>query len=263
MTLDKQAPILVFDSGVGGISVLRWVIKEMPCEDIIYFGDSANAPYGTRSKEELQELIFAHVENYLARGIKGVCVACNTATSAAVRLMREKYPELPIVGIEPAIKPAVEAGTNQRVLVLATPFTIEGSKLRHLEERFEKEAEIFPLAAPGLMEYVERGETDGPQLEAFLKELLSPFVGKVDSVVLGCTHYPFVADMVSAIMGKNVKIFEGGQGTAREMRRRLMVAGLLKDDCGEKGEVTIENSLEGHAKEEKIQLSVKLLTLTE
>ncbi|MDE7312808.1 MAG: glutamate racemase [Eubacterium sp.] len=247
-------PIGVFDSGIGGISVLKELYKIMPGEHYIYFGDSQNAPYGTRPLEEIRRLTIANVEFLLKQGAKGIVVACNTATSAAVRILRGMYPDVPLVGIEPAIKPAALQPGHPTILVMATPMTIQGKKYRNLMANYEAQADIIGLPCPGLVEFVESGNTDGDDLRAFLERLLEPYAGKIDSIVLGCTHYPFVRGLIQEIAGAQVRIFDGGNGTAREMRRRLKEAGLLSKDAG-CGSVTFENSL---AKEEEIELSKTL-----
>ena len=252
----KGRPIGVFDSGVGGISVLRELIGVMPCENYIYLGDSKNAPYGTKSLEEVRELSFANARMLLEQGAKGLVVACNTATSAAVRLMRGMYPDLPIVGIEPALKPAALQKEHPRVLVMATPMTVHQEKFRQLMARYEQKAEIFPLPCPGLMEFVEAGDLESDRLRSFLQELLGPYLDKqLDSVVLGCTHYPFARRMIRQIVGEKVTIFDGGEGTAREMRRRLAAADLL-NPSQEPGWVRFENSV---ATQEELDLCERLL----
>ncbi len=256
MKKQKNMPIAVFDSGLGGVSVLRELIKVMPEEDFCYFGDSANAPYGVRPTEEVCRMTTSHVEDFLQMGVKGVAIACNTATSAAVRVLRQMYPDLPLVGIEPAVKPAVEAFPKGRILVMATPMTIREEKLAHLIQEFGGEAEVLPLACPGLMDFVEAGHIDGPEIRGFLRDLLAPFVGNVDAVVLGCTHYPFVAKSISYVLGENVAIFDGGEGTARELRRRLEVEQLLRENSGFQGNITYRNSDDS---EEKEKLFWKLL----
>lgn len=248
---DKDRPIGVFDSGVGGISVLRELYKIMPEEDYIYFGDSMNAPYGTKPVEEIRRLTIANVKTLLGQGAKGIVVACNTATAAAVRMLREMYPKLPLVGIEPAVKPAALQPGHPRVLVMATPMTIRGDKYKNLMARYEDKADIIGLPCPGLMEFVESGNTDGDDLRAFLLELLSPYLRDIDAIVLGCTHYPFVRAAITQIAGERVRIYDGGNGTAREMRRRLAVAGLCTERSRQ-GNVVFENSL---ATEEEIELS--------
>ena len=223
----RDLPVGVFDSGFGGISVLREIVKQLPGEDVLFYGDSANAPYGTRSIEEVQQLTLNCVEEMRKKGIKALVVACNTATSAAISLLRSTYTDMPVIGIEPAIKPASRIGEHPRVLVLATPATIEGEKFHRLSSFVGQEAEIIPAGCPGLMEFVERLELSGPGLDDYLEKLLSPYrESGVDAVVLGCTHYPFLKDAISHAIGEEIPIFDGSEGTARELGRRLKEAGL-------------------------------------
>lgn len=253
-----RQPIGVFDSGVGGISVLRECVKIMPNEDFIYYGDSKNAPYGTKPTEVVRELTIAQVKRFLEIPIKGCVIACNSATSAAVRVLREMYPNLPLVGIEPALKPASLYKRDPRVLVLATPMTIKEEKFKNLLAKYEDKATIYGLPCPGLMEYVEEGKYDTSEVSNFLEELLAPYRGGViDAVVLGCTHYPFVKDKISQVLGPGVRVFDGGEGTAREMRRRIDVAGLLTDKTT-RGEVIFENSSDDKS---KIELCNRLLNM--
>lgn len=257
IALNRQ-PIGVFDSGVGGISVLRECVKIMPNEDFIYYGDSKNAPYGTKPTEVVRELTIAQVKRFLEIPIKGCVIACNSATSAAVRVLREMYPNLPLVGIEPALKPASLYKRDPRVLVLATPMTIKEEKFKNLLTKYEDKATIYGLPCPGLMEYVEEGKYDTSEVSNFLEELLAPYRGGViDAVVLGCTHYPFVKDKISQVLGPGVRVFDGGEGTAREMRRRIDVAGLLTDKTT-RGEVIFENSSDDKS---KIELCNRLLNM--
>lgn len=268
----RTQPIAVFDSGVGGISVLKELVKILPNENYIYFGDSKNAPYGMKTIEEVRRLTTDCAEALFKRGAKALVVACNTATSAAVRTLREKHPDIPIVGIEPAVKPAVSIGKSTteaegrfpndgripRVLVLATPMTIREEKFKTLMNRYTDQGEIIPLPCPGLMDYVERGDLHSPDFRKYLEELLYEYTqDKVDAAVLGCTHYPFARDLIQEILGEDVVILDGGEGTAREMKRRLEVAGLL-NPSKEKGEILFENSLED---ENKIKLCKRLLDL--
>lgn len=248
---NQDRPIGVFDSGIGGISVLRELYAIMPEEDYIYFGDSVHAPYGTKTLAQVRELTVANVKELLRQGAKGIVVACNTATSAAVRILRNMYPELPLVGIEPALKPAALQPGHPKVLVMATPMTIREEKFQRLVEQYEFDADIIGLPCPGLMEFVEAGNTDGEDLRDFLEDLLAPYLRDIDSIVLGCTHYPFVQRVIQDIAGERVRIFDGGAGTAREMRRRLELAGL-RTVRAKKGTVLFENSL---ATEEEIELS--------
>ena len=183
---EKNKPVGVFDSGVGGISVLRELVRVMPNEDFIYFGDSVNAPYGTKSVSEIRELTIRNVEKLLEMGAKSIVVACNTATSAAVAVLRKMYPELPLVGIEPAIKPAVLHKPDSRVVVMATPMTIKQEKFQRLMNMYKDKAEIVPLPCPGLMEFVEKGNFDGEDLYKYLTELFWSVNDKpIDSIVLG------------------------------------------------------------------------------
>ena len=175
----KTDPIAVFDSGMGGISVLKEMVRLMPEEDFIYFGDSLHAPYGTKTTEEVRELTIGHIQHFIEDlHAKAIAVACNTATSAAVRMLRQMYPDVPLVGVEPAIKPAVLACSHPRVLVMATPVTLKEEKFHHLEAIYDEQAEIIPLPCPGLMEFVEKGILEGEELEHFLREKISPYLEK-------------------------------------------------------------------------------------
>ena len=223
--------IAVFDSGVGGISVLRHLVRIMPEERFLYFGDSANAPYGTRTKEEVKQLTFAAAEKLLARGIKALVVACNTATSAAIRDLRSAYPELIIIGIEPALKLAADKFPGGHLGVMATPMTLREEKFSRLMERFRESCEIYKIPAPGLVELIESGKADSPDAEALLQDLFAPYP-KLDALVLGCTHYPFAAKAIGRVLGREVALLDGGDGTARETRRRLKEAGLLRSGEG-------------------------------
>ncbi len=239
---NNKSPIGVFDSGVGGISVLKEAFNIMPNEDFIFFGDCENAPYGTKPVDKIKELTFKNVEYLLNLGAKAIMVACNTATSAAVRSLREMYPELPIVGIEPAIKPAVEAFSEGNILVMATPMTIKQDKFKFLLEKYRGNADVVPMACPGLMEFVERGELDTPELKAYLEQIItleewdSDGIKKhFDVIVLGCTHYPFVKKAIREVAGDGPMIIDGSLGTAQELKRRIAVAGLDNPDKDREG----------------------------
>lgn len=239
----RNMPIAVFDSGVGGVSVLREMVRLMPKEDFYFFGDSIHAPYGTKTPEMIRKLTVENLERMAARGIKGIVLACNTATSAAISVLREIYTEIPVVGIEPAVKPAVMEKEGARVLVLATPMTVQGTKFRNLIAKYEDQATVIPVGCPGLMEFVEEGKLEGPELEAYLKKLLYPYrSGGVDAVVLGCTHYPFVKKAIADVIGPEVHILDGSAGTARELKRRLTQMDLLTDRRTE-GTVIFEESI--------------------
>ena len=230
--------IAVFDSGVGGISVLRHLVRVLPEERFLYFGDSANAPYGTKTREQVKDLTFAAAEKLMARGIKALVVACNTATSAAITDLRNAYPDLIVIGIEPALKLAADKFPEGRLGVMATPMTLREKKFAKLMERFQESCEIYKIPAPGLVELIESGKADSAETDELLRELFAPYPG-LDALVLGCTHYPFAKKAIARVLGQDVALLDGGDGTARETRRRLEAAGLLRS--GE-GSVTIENS---------------------
>ena len=236
----KHDYIAVFDSGVGGISVLRHLVRILPGERFIYYGDSANAPYGSRSTQEVRALTLAAVEKLLAEyPLKALVIACNTATAAAVNHVRAAHPELIVVGIEPALKVASDHFPGGRVGVLATEVTLREEKFDTLLHRFDESVTISKIPAPGLVELVEKGRVDAPETEALLKTVLSPYLGKLDAVVLGCTHYPFARNAIRRVLGENVVLLDGGEGTARETRRRLELANLLENGSGE---VILRNS---------------------
>ncbi len=240
---EKNSPIGVFDSGMGGVSVLRKLSRVMPGEDFIYFGDSINAPYGTKSKEEIRELTEKAFDYLREKGCKAVVIACNTATSAAAKHLREKYPEYPIIGLEPALKPAALSMDYPKVLAMATPLTLKEEKFNSLMAQFESEAEFIKLPAPKLVEYIESGELDSEEEIAYLEEILAPYGGnKVDAVVLGCTHFPFARKTIQKILGDEVLVFDGGLGAARQCRRVLESKNLLNGK-EEGGTVIFLNSI--------------------
>lgn len=243
LKINKDQPIGFMDSGLGGISVLREAVKLMPNEDYIYYGDSKNAPYGIKSQEEIRRLTFHVVDKLLERGIKGLAVACNTATSAAVKILRVKYPELPIVGIEPAIKPAVVQSKGGRILVLATPMTIKQEKFRQLLGKYAGQADIVPVPCEGLMEFVERGELEGEHLDDYFDAKIGKYlIPATESIVLGCTHYPFLKKELKAYLGdRDIELIDGSLGTVKELHRRLEEKALLKEGT-KKGNVEFINS---------------------
>lgn len=223
--------IAVFDSGVGGLSVLRHLQQRMPGENYLYFGDCANAPYGSRSTEEVRALTLAAVETILhAYPVKALVVACNTATAAAITTLREKYPERIVIGIEPALKLAVDRFPGGRIGVMATEVTLREEKFDMLLHRFDAGCTVEKIPAPGLVELIEQGKVDSPETDRLLEKLLLPYAGKLDALVLGCTHYPFAANAISRVLGPKVILLDGGEGTAKETERRLAAANLLRAD---------------------------------
>ena len=223
----------VFDSGVGGISVLRHLRKLLPNERFLYYGDSANAPYGHRTTAQVEALTLAAAEKMMDFGLKALVVACNTATAAAIVTLRKTYPELIVIGIEPALKPAVDQFPTGHIGVMATEVTLREEKFDALMRRCGETATITKIPAPGLVELVEAGKADSAEAEVLLSALLSPYAGKLDALVLGCTHYPFAVGAIRKILGPRVVLVDGGEGTARETQRRLAQAGLLYEGPGE------------------------------
>ena len=248
-------PVAVFDSGMGGVSVLRELVHLMPEEDYLYYGDSANAPYGTRPVENVRELTLRRIGMLHDRWIKAAVIACNTATSAAIGPLRSTFPDIPIIGMEPAVKPAVLAHPRGRVLVLATPLTLREEKLRSLLAQFAPPAEIVRIPCPELVSFVERGNLDGPEVYAYLREKLGEYRGSADAAVLGCTHFPFLRRAIRDVLGPNTELFDGGAGTARETKHQLEAHGT-RALSGRKGTVTIENSREDP---QEIALTERLL----
>ena len=254
--MDRHDPIGFFDSGLGGISVLRETLRLLPREDYIYFGDSLHAPYGVKPAEEVKALCASAVEHLIRQGAKAIVIACNTATSVAAAELRRRYPHIPIIGTEPAVKPAVERHPGGRILIMATAMTLKEQKFQDLWNQYREQAEIIPVPCSGLMEFVEQGILRGEELENFLMDKLMPFMKvPVDAVVLGCTHYPFLRGAIRHLVGRTPEIMDGSDGIARQLHRRLKELGLLNDRL-ENGSVDFQNSLEGT---EILELSRKLL----
>ncbi|MBS6600495.1 MAG: glutamate racemase [Clostridium sp.] len=240
---NKSMPIGFFDSGVGGLSVLKEAIKLMPNENYIYFGDSKNAPYGVKNVDDVKELTYNAFNLLREKGAKAVVVACNTATSAAVADLRKDYKDIPIVGIEPALKPAVELNRDGAIVIMATPMTLREKKFGNLMNKYNGGKEIIPMPCAGLVEFIESGDLDGDDLKDYLKDKFSEFKGqKIGSVVLGCTHYPFVRKAIQETIGNNIPVIDGGLGTCKELRRRLANQNLINDST-KKGNIEIYNSL--------------------
>ncbi len=254
--MGRLSPIGVFDSGVGGISVLKEIIKLMPNERYIYYGDSANAPYGVKTDEEVYVLTENVFHRLLDMGAKAVVIACNTATSVAVRKFRLKYPDIPIVGIEPAIKPAAENHKGGRIVVMATSVTLRRQKFADLMDNYAQNAEIIPVPCPGLVNFVEQDRTDSQEMMDYLKERFDPLKDRpIDAVVLGCTHYPFIAEQIREIVGPHAVFYDGGAGVARELRRRIEAKDLLNQIKHGKIDIEIINS----GGQDLVDLSKRLL----
>lgn len=246
----------VMDSGVGGITVLRRMMDELPHERFVFFGDTAHAPYGDRTREEVLGYTRAIVDDLRDEGAKAVVIACNTATSAAVATLRAEHPEVPIVGVEPALKPAVLAHPAGQVLVMATALTLHLDKYQDLVKRWGHSAEVHEVACVGLMERIEREHWEEPDLIELLQTLVGGYAGAVDAVVLGCTHYPFVKEQIRAVLG-HVDIFDGALGTARQLRTRLVQEDLLAPDDAT-GCVSFRSSTPGREELARYQRFLKL-----
>ena len=234
--MGSTSPIGVFDSGLGGISVVRQMVKDMPGEHVLYFGDSANAPYGTKTPEQVRALSFDIVEHFVKQGVKAVVIACNTATSAAVNDLREQY-DIPIIGMEPALKIACDRGDvpsdphhiPQRVIVAATPLTLRERKFAKLMDRFDSDNEIYKEPCPDLVEIVESGRLDDHDL--VMRTLHGYFdqydLDRIDSVVLGCTHFVFYRDYFRELLPERAAIIDGNEGTVRHLGVVLESLGKL------------------------------------
>ena len=220
-------PIGVFDSGVGGLSVLREIRRELPGEDLIYVADSGYAPYGDRPEEYVRGRAIAVMEFLRSQGAKAVVVACNTATGVAVDALRARY-DVPIVAIEPAVKPAAAQTRSRVVGVLATTKTLAGQKFAKLVSTYAGDVEVLTQAAPGLVDQVEAGQLTSPSTRSLVEQYLRPMLDKgADTIVLGCTHYPFLGDVIREVAGPSVTVIDSAIPVARELRRRLLAGSLL------------------------------------
>ena len=230
-------PIGVFDSGVGGLSVLRAIREQMPEESVIYFGDQGHIPYGPRPMAQIQDFSETITRFLLDRGAKIVVVACNTASAAALTYLRQTFLEVQFVGMEPAVKTAAEHTETGVVGVLATPATFQGALYASVVERFANGVQLLQNTCPGLVQQIEKGDLDGPQTRKILEDALTPMLGKnIDTVVLGCTHYPFVIPLIERIVGDKVRVIDPAPAVARQAKR-LLEAGGLKSPNGARGEI--------------------------
>lgn len=225
----KDAPIGIFDSGVGGLSVAREIRRRLPHERLLYFADHAFCPYGGRPLEEIRRRSVEVVGDLVERGVKAVVVACNTASGAALETLRERF-TIPIVGLEPAVKPATERSRNKRVGVLATEATLRSARFHRLLDAYARDVEVYQRASPELVELVEAGEMQGAEVEGFLASTLAPVREQgIDTLVLGCTHYPFLRTAIAEVMGAGVEIIDSGEAVARQVERVLQERGALAD----------------------------------
>jgi glutamate racemase len=224
----SQSPIGVFDSGMGGLSVLRAIHAQLPHEALHYVADSGHAPYGDKSPALIQERAEKVVGFLLSKGVKAVVVACNTVTGLSISQLRQRFPMLPMVAIEPAVKPAVAQTRSGTVAVLATRNTIASPGLARLIEQHAKGVRVLAQACPGWVEFVERGEWDQPPALEAVRQQVQPLLDQgADVLALGCTHYPFLRAAIEAVAGPGVQIIDPAPAVARELARRLAADHLL------------------------------------
>jgi glutamate racemase len=252
----NEMPIGFFDSGLGGIGLLAHSVKALPNERFIYYGDSANAPYGTKSAEKVRSLTMDAASLMVNEGIKALVVACNTASGAAAAKLREIY-DFPIIALEPALKVAEEHHLSGIIPVLATPLTLASVQYAKLHEKYGTHAVSLPC--PGLMEFVEREELDSNDLYRYLKELFKPFEGsEIDAVVLGCTHYLFIRGAIQKSLPESVRIIDSNEGVTRQLQRKLEEYGLLRSDAATGG-ISIHSS-GGPEKENQMLRMLRLIS---
>lgn len=223
-----NSPIGIFDSGVGGLSVLRAVRRALPHEAVLFMGDQSHVPYGPRTKDQIRDFSRTITSFLLSQGAKLIVVACNTASAAALHTLRDEFPDVPFVGMEPAVKPAAETTHTGKVGVLATPTTFAGELYASVVERFANGVTLFQDTCPGLVEQIEQGNLNGPETRRILENALTPMLaGGIDMVVMGCTHYPFVIPLIEEITGPGVRTIDPAPAVARQVRRLLEQRDLI------------------------------------
>ncbi len=241
MNLESTSPIGVFDSGLGGLSVLGAIRKMLPAENLIYYGDSANAPYGVKPRQQVRQLSVRICDELVDQGVKAIVVACNTATSAAISDLRRRY-DIPIVGMEPALKPAVQQTETGIVAVLATELTLRESKFQGLLEQFRTGRKICSVPCPELVTLVESGIIDGYIAETAVENCLKGLdVSSLAAVVLGCTHYVFLKPVFEKLLGPRTLIIDGNRGTVLHLKKLLGDRKMLSQSLTE-GSIRIFNS---------------------
>lgn len=218
----------VFDSGVGGLSVWREIVRQLPHSDTLYVADQAHVPYGPRPLEEVQAFAEGIARFLLEEGARAIVVACNTASAAALHPLRAAFPHIPFIGMEPAVKPAAQNTRTGVVGVIATPATFQGELFASLLERFASDVRVLTQVCPGLVEAVEKGEVDTPQTEALVRTCLRPLLeAGIDELVLGCTHYPFLRGVIERTVGPAVEIVDPAPAVARQVERVLTGQGQV------------------------------------
>jgi glutamate racemase len=225
-----MARVGIFDSGVGGLSVVREIMAQLPGQPLIYLADQVNAPYGVRSLEEIRELSDGITQFLLEQGAGVIVIACNTASAAALRWLRERHPDVPFVGMEPAVKPAAERTKTRQIGVLATPATFQGELFASLVDRYGADVQVRTQVCPLFVPLVEAGELDSERTRAAVREYVRPLVDAgVDELVLGCTHYPFLMPLIAEVAGPGVEIIDPAPAVARQTGRVLAQRGWTAD----------------------------------
>lgn len=226
--MDKHVAIGVFDSGLGGISVLHAIRRLLPSESLIYIADSAHVPYGEKAPEFIVQRSLAISEFLLAQPVKAIVVACNTATAAAVSELRKRWPDVLFVGMEPAVKPAVQASQTGKIGVLATTGTLRSARFAALLERFASDVEVITQPCPGLVELIEAGELDSAVTQTLLSSYVEPLLqAGCDTLILGCTHYPLLKPLLRRMVPEHVQLIDTGDAVARRLQSELGKQGLL------------------------------------
>ena len=221
----------IFDSGLGGLSVWQALHDALPYESLIYLGDGARCPYGSRSREEVLKFTEEAVERLLSEDCKMIVVACNTATAVAIKYLREKYTDIPFVGLEPAVKPAALTTKSGVIGVLATKRSLEGDHFRRAEERFGSEVTILKAVGEGFVEAVEENREHTPETVELVRKAVLPLVeAGADKIVLGCTHYPFLRDEIASVAGDGVEIIDSSEAVARRVISLLEENGIAKSE---------------------------------
>lgn len=228
-----SSTIGMLDSGVGGLTILKAIRELIPAQPITFLADQAHVPYGVRQLDEVRELAKECTRYLVEQGAKLIVVACNTISVAALKTLREEFPDTPFVGMEPAVKPAAEQTHTGVVGVLATYATFQGEVYNSVVERFAKEVTVLQDHCPGLVSQIEKGDLDGPETRRILETALRPMLAKgIDSVVLGCTHYPFAIPLIEQIVGPKVRVIDPAPAVARQTHRLLEQYGWLADGSG-------------------------------
>ncbi|MDQ0360726.1 glutamate racemase [Breznakia pachnodae] len=251
--INENSPIGIFDSGLGGISVLKTCLEVLPEEHFIYFGDSANSPYGTKPKEEVVNRCIEICDDFIDKGVKAIVIACNTATSVAVQTLRDRY-SIPIIGMEPALKVAANGKENQNIVVMATPLTLKEKKFAKLMHQYDSYNQIIKMPCPDFVSIV---ENDGSNIQQAVNNQIDQYKNElddkhIDSVVLGCTHFVFLKNEIQTYFGPSTVLIDGNLGTANHLKHLLNQDNLL---AKQNKKVDIFNS-----DESKLPLSNRLLT---